>query len=139
VYLKDHPDLERLRKEPASSANRKEIVERLTAARIGYFRDRAAAGGHDMTDEEVDFASRVLALRIEGSGSPRELLNNLEADLASDYDKLAGDVRELRRQNARIAALGKRYPTMPSDPVTRAKRYLYPSSGPSTEPPKKKE
>jgi hypothetical protein len=137
-FLEEHPEIGRMRKEPATSDRRKEILESVKGLRIGYFRDQAASRELDLTTEEIYFASRLLALRIEGNGSLRGLLDGIEGDLASDYDRLAGDIRELRRQNSKIAALGKRYPTMPSDPVTRAKQYLYPSSGPSTEPPEKK-
>jgi hypothetical protein len=119
LFLKDHPELEHLRKEPASATNRGKIIEAVKGARLAYFKEQVGKEKHEMTPAEVDFASQILAKRIEGHASPRILLDGLEGDLGSDYNTLVADILEVRRLNAKKAALGKRYSSsMNADAVT---------------------
>jgi hypothetical protein len=77
-----------------------------------------------MNPTEVDFAARILAVRIEGHASPRMLLDGLEGDLASDFNILLSDIKEVRRLDAKKAALGKRYSRTMNADATSVAEYL---------------
>lgn len=118
TFLDDYPELARLRKGAVDSSNRTEIMEKIKAVRVGAFREAAATREHDLSTEEVDFLADVLALRIHNTNSVREMLDRVGADLSTDFDNLRSEVGKLRRTNARLGHLGKRYSSMTNDPVT---------------------
>jgi hypothetical protein len=124
LFLQQHPDLEHMRKEPAGPTNRAKIVEAVKGVRLAYFKEQAGRQQSDMNPTEVDFAARILAVRIEGHASPRMLLDGLEGDLASDFNILLSDIKEVRRLDAKKAALGKRYSRTMNADATSVAEYL---------------
>jgi len=125
LYIRNHPDIRKLKNVQPGLANTQEIKDRLKKIRRAMLKELAGVKENDLTEQEIEWASEVLALRIDHAYSVKELLDDLEVDACvRDFDRASYDVRRIRKGNETNEVLGGRYPSMVHPSAPSPAQYL---------------
>lgn len=111
-FIRKHPAIARLKNVSASKANAEKIKKEITKIRCFMLKQLAGVREHDLTEEELEWASQVLAFRIDVNYSTAELQSDLESDCLKDFDTALLDIKRVRDGFNTAKNLAARYPSM---------------------------
>ena len=124
-YIRTHPDIRNLKNTSATMLNAPAIKEQVKKVRLHMLKQIAGTREHDLTEQELEWASQVLALRIDHASSVKELLDEIEVDACmKDFDRVSYDVRRARAGIARNEELADRYPSQVRTEAPSPEQYL---------------
>jgi len=111
-FIRQHPDIQRLKTIQATSANQPRLREEIGKVRVALFKEMCKAKDHDLTPDEIQWAADVLAGRVNLDVSVANMQSNLETDCVKDFGKLIAEVHDMRRTYDRAEAVADRFPSM---------------------------